>query len=258
MSYKFSNLHILIFANALCVIGLINAMDCSQKEVSSFKKEKAVILYSGGLDSSAVVAKFAAHGAKELHLILCDNGAQNHMDLAEVKLKEFRERFPETKFIFTVLKSSYLFKKIALKSLESDIENYKSNLLCVGCKMAMHANALLYAKEHGISVVADGFAKRQEDFPEQDVSFLEEMRFLYARHNVLYESPLYYIASSKNAVKDILSRYDLSTKSIEGGCLFGDTFSKPSTENVRAYFKSKVADVDQYIKEAISEKNIHE
>jgi hypothetical protein len=154
------------------------------------------------------------------------------------------------------LNSRYLFKKLALRSLETDIEEYHSNLICVGCKMAMHVLALLYAKEHNIPVVLDGFARRQEYFPEQDGAFLQEMHQLYAKLNVCYENPLYDIATSKAVTKDILSRYGLSTKSIEAGCLFGDTFLKAKSENLRLYFKSKLPQVEKFIQEELEERKM--
>lgn len=214
-------------------------------------KKEAIILYSGGLDSSAVVAKLADSGYTRLHLLTCDNGAQDHIDYSQIKLEDFKRQFTMTDFIHVICPVKYLFKELALRDIEEDIPTYKTNLLCVGCKMAMHAEAMVYALKNNIHVVADGFAKRQEGFPEQDSSFLEKMRRIYGQYGLQNESPLYEIAKSKQEVKKILFRYNLSTKSIEPGCLFGDTFSKASTESVKAYFEKKTPMMCKYIDECI-------
>lgn len=216
--------------------------------------EKVVVLYSGGLDSSAVTAVCAANGCKEIHLLTFDNGVESNVELANFKIPSFQRRFSETTFIHRILPSKYLFKKVALKDIEIDIPSYGSNLICVGCKMSMHAMALIYAIKNNISMVMDGFAKRQEDFPEQDIAFLEEMKKIYLEYGVNYQSPLYERVQNKNDVKDILSRYNLSTKSIEAECLFGGTFSIATSENIRRYFLDKISIMKTYINECLIEK----
>jgi len=55
-------------------------------------------------------------------------------------------------------------------------------------------------------------------------------------------------------VKDILFRYNLSTKSIEGECLFGDTFSTASSEVIRKYVMAKAPMLDMYVDGWLKEK----
>lgn len=235
--------------NLLLIIVLIAPLvyGCAVEEQKSlvYCQEKPVaVLYSGGLDSSAVVATLASRGVRNIHLITIDNGAQDHIDYAKIKLEDFKRQFPSTIFTHVILTSRYLFKKVALVDIESDLKAYGTNLVCVGCKMAMHAMAIIYALQNKIDIVADGFAKRQEDFPEQDIAFIEEMINVYKRYNLHYDNPLYYKLTDKDAAKDILSSYNLSTKSVEPGCLFGGTFSRSKTENIRAYLLQKNSYID--------------
>ena len=121
------------------------AMNLLGQKTEVGKNSSVVVLYSGGLDSSAVAALLAAKGIKNIHLITCDNGAQDHLKYAEFKLDDFRQKFPETNFIHTYQESRYPFKKFALIDIESDIKKYTTNLVCVGCKLAMHGVAIVYA-----------------------------------------------------------------------------------------------------------------
>jgi len=217
-------------------------------------KKESVILYSGGLDSSAVAAVYGHRGYDTLHLLTFDNGAQSNTELSEVKLPLFQSRFPNTKFIHETLPVKYLFKRVALDSLEEDFREYSTNLVCVGCKMAMHAEAAVYALDKGIDELVDGFVERQDHFPEQDKLFVEEMKRFHEQYGITYENPLYHRIKSKEDVKSLLFRYNLPPKSIEPNCLFGGTFSPAKKKEIKAYFRKKRPLLEEYIQEHLDEK----
>jgi 7-cyano-7-deazaguanine synthase in queuosine biosynthesis len=242
-------------SNIMCVVIFLMS-NCFYVQAMQKTSQEVAILYSGGLDSSALVGWYATKRYDVIHLLTFDNGAQKNINLSKIKIHQFKKLFPKTIFHHHILSSSYLFKKIALHDIEDDIPRYKTNLICVGCKMSMHAHALLYAIEHNIKLVADGFAKRQEHFPEQDHVFHEIMQQIYLSYGVCYESPLYDIATDKATVKDLLSRYGISTKSIEPECLFGDTFSKAETESIQNYFFAKVGIMCEFIETFLNEREI--
>ncbi|MCK4650991.1 7-cyano-7-deazaguanine synthase [Candidatus Babeliales bacterium] len=227
----------------------------SEKNFKNEKKE-IVVLYSGGLDSSALVGMCGARKYDIVHLLTFDNGAQYNLEMSKIKLDEFRRVFPKTTFIHKIISVRYLFKEISLIDIEEDILQYKTNLLCVGCKMSMHAFAVIYAKENNINIVIDGFVKRQNHFPEQDQSFIDEIKKIYKKYNVVYKSPLYFIVQEKKDVKNILSRYNLSTKSIEPECLFGNTFSTSTSKNIRKYIRSKRKKTYKFIDEFLKESTL--
>lgn len=222
------------------------------------KNKEAIILYSGGLDSSAVAGLYGFKGYNRLHLLTFDNGCQSNIDLSKVKLFSIKDRFPDTQYIHKILSSKYPFKKIAIETLEEDFKDYSTNLVCVGCKMSMHTESVLYAIENNIGEVVDGFAKRQKEYPEQDKVFIEYMQRFYSKYNLIYSSPLYERVKTKNDVKDILIRFNLSTKSIEPDCLFGDSFSPASKKDIRKYFTVKKPMLDKYIEESLQEMGLEE
>lgn len=223
---------------------------------SDLSRKEIVILYSGGLDSSALVGMCGARNYDIVHLLTFDNGAMSNLGLSEVKLFEFRDKFPRTKFIHKIIPVKYLFKQLALIDIEDMILQYKTNLVCVGCKMAMHAHAVIYSLENNIETVIDGFVKRQSHFPEQDESFITEIKELYSKYGINYKNPLYDVVKEKRDVKNILSRYNLSTKSIEPECLFGDTFSKAEPDNICAYIKSKIKLMYKFIDDSLREPSL--
>ncbi len=219
-------------------------------------RKEIVILYSGGLDSSALVGMCGARKYDIVHLLTFDNGAQSNLLMSKIKLDEFRRVFPKTTFLHKIISVRYLFKKISLIDIEDDILLYKTNLLCVGCKMSMHAFAVIYAIENKINMVIDGFVKRQSHFPEQDQSFIKEITKMYKKYGVIYKNPLYFIVKEKSDVKNILSRYNLSTKSIEPECLFGDTFSTSTSKNIRKYIRSKKKTMYEFINNILKESTL--
>jgi 7-cyano-7-deazaguanine synthase in queuosine biosynthesis len=203
-------------------------------------KKEAVILYSGGLDSSAVACIYADQGYNRLELLTFDNGTQGHLELSKVKIPELKKKFPDTEINHQILSSKYLFKKMTLEKIEEDSKKYSSNLLCVGCKISMHSEAIIYALNNGIYLIADGFAERQSEFPEQDISFIKEMKKFQNSFGINYECPLYHTVKNKSDVKDLLLMYDMSPKSIEPDCMMGGSFTQGKTEEIKDYVQDKL------------------
>ena len=221
------------------------AMKNGQREV--------IVLYSGGLDSTATAALYAHRDYTKVHLLTFDNGTQSYLELSEISVRYLQEKFKKTEFKHKILSSAYLFKKVAFKPLEEDSKKYSTNLVCIGCKMAMHAEGIVYALDKGLTEVADGFVRRQEGYPEQHMNFIKEMRKLYERFRIKYVSPLYSKIESKEDVKDLLFKFDLPPKSIEPSCLLGGTFSAAKAEEITAYFKEKEPLLEEYIEQHLKE-----
>jgi hypothetical protein len=56
-------------------------------------------------------------------------------------------------------------------------------------------------------------------------------------------------------VKNLLLRYNLSTKSLEGECMLGGTFSRANPKTIRKYFEQKTHFVYEYIESFLNEMN---
>jgi hypothetical protein len=96
-----------------------------------------------------------------------------------------------------------------------------------------------YCRRNGITVVNDGIAHYQREFPEQRAVAKEYFVDFIAGYGIDYHSPIYDFAQSAEDVKYRLLQLGLSTKSLEGISIFADSFSTPSDETILAYLQEK-------------------
>lgn len=209
------------------------------------KNEEAVLLFSGGRDSSLAVVRLIEMGYK-IHLLTFDNGATEDIAKSNLRLSEYSDEIKKNIITRKIINSKKLFKKIALSSIETDITYFQKNLVCMGCKMAMHAISLNYCLKNGIKVIADGYTYYQKEWPEQMPKAIDEIKHFHDRYGIEYINPVYDINSKKKA-KEELDSYELSTNSLEGKCIFGGTFSTPIEKNVVEYIKEKISICEDYL-----------
>lgn len=212
----------------------------------------ATLLFSGGRDSSLACCVLANKGYK-IHLLTFNNGATIRLDLAEHRYKELNDKFSDAILRKKIIPSYGLFKDIALKNLEKDFERYETNLICMGCKLSMHVLSLIYCLENKIHIIADGYTDYQKKWIEQMPEAIEAVRKFHGEYDITYINPVYN-EISKEQVKEKLLRFGLSTKSLEGTCLFGGTFSIPDPKVVVSYIEDKLPYCREYIKWHFDEK----
>ncbi len=120
-------------------------------------KDKAAVLFSGGVDSTLVAGK-AAEIAKQVHLLTGMSWAHNDLkDVSEApenmlpRISVLRDKFPDTEFIHTLLNArpvhEYLWKKSRREFFKL---GFWVNLPCATCNPAIFAKALVFCLKNGI------------------------------------------------------------------------------------------------------------
>jgi predicted subunit of tRNA(5-methylaminomethyl-2-thiouridylate) methyltransferase len=223
-----------------------------------FQKKEAVLLFSGGRDSSLAAVRLIEMGY-EIHLLTFDNGAIEDIARSNLRLAEFNDEIKKNIITRKIINCKELFKKIALFGVEKDIKSFKTNLICMGCKMAMHTISVNYCLKNDIKVIADGYTYYQREWPEQMPKAIEEIRNFHSKYGIEYINPVYDIKSKENA-KERLALNELSVDSLEGKCVFGGTFSTPIETDVVEYIKAKIDICENYlsIKQPISHNEKYE
>ncbi|NQT26656.1 DUF523 domain-containing protein [candidate division KSB1 bacterium] len=207
--------------------------------------KKALVLFSGGRDSS-VVAGLLAQKNFDLDLLIFDNGASSKIDLIEYRINELKENFPLSKIKVTFENCSSLLKDIALIHIEDDIKKYGYNLICMGCKLAMLSQAVCYCIDNKINLIATGFVAYENEWPEQMPDVLPLLETMLKKYSIKFINPIYFV-ESKVEIKKILSKMGLSTNSLEPTCLFGDTAALPDPNTVVNYVNDKLILCYNYI-----------
>lgn len=215
--------------------------------------KKCAVLFSGGLDSSFASCLMIEQGY-DIDLLHMNHGALLSNNLPALRYQELVNAYPQSDIALHHMNIAGFFRAISLASIERDILTYRVNLVCVGCKLAMHARAIIYCLQNDIKVVADGSSKRQERYGEQRRIAIGRIKSLYEKYGIDYLNPVY--SYEKTDIKYGMFDRGLTIQPLEDTCLFSKTFSNPEDDSIDMYISDKVDVFTTLIERSISyEKN---
>lgn len=198
--------------------------------------KKCSVLFSGGLDSSLAVCSMVEKGYVP-ELLHFNQGALISNNLVSIRYNELKTVYTGYLGNIHFFNVSGLFRKIALVSLEEDINKYNVSLVCLGCKLAMHVQSIIFCKKNDINVMADGSTERQKRYNEQREVALDFIKDLYNQYGIMYENPVYNL--NKKEIKYGLFDRGMTIQPLEDTCLFSNTFSISSDDVIEQYLVSK-------------------
>jgi len=204
---------------------------------------RAVLLFSGGRDSSVVASAYChAFPQSELHLLMIDNGLLSRMGCTKRQAELVKGLFPNTDIVFHVKRVSQMMREIGMQDVEKDFteRGHSTLLICLACKLIMGYSAMKYARETGINIVMDGYANRQRDYPEQTDEFMSVLRRVYQEGEVVYLSPLYELLSDKDLVNQMLSELGITIPRQEPVCMWANSFSTAEPKEITRYLERKL------------------
>lgn len=217
--------------------------------VQENKNKNVVVLFSGGIDCSLVSLLLRKEGYR-VHLLHYDHGASISNGLHRIRFQELKNLMGEENVLLQELSHRGLFRKLALANIENDFAQYKTNMICLGCRLAMHIETITYCLKNDIHIVADGSVKYQNDFPEQNGVALEIFRGLYEKYGIEYKTLLSEVNSAKD-VKYRLLDNGISIQSMEDTCLFSNTFNKAEEKSIEEFLNARLPVCDTYIEEKL-------
>lgn len=197
-----------------------------------------LVMFTGGRDSTLAACYLMLQGIP-VHLYSANSGCSLHRGILAHRVEELRNRFGDLVVEHTVEDISGTFRSIAIENIESDILRHRKNLVLLGEKLAIHAHLVDFCRRNDISVINDGITHYQQEFPEQRLVAKEFLVNLMQEFGIHYHSPIYEFAQSADDVKYRLLQLGISTKSLEGVSIFGDSFSTPSDDTILAYLNEK-------------------
>lgn len=196
------------------------------------------ILFSGGLDSSLAVCRMIEKGFKT-ELLHFNQGSLISNNLVSIRYEELKKSYADCISGIHFCNISGLFRRIALVSLEEDVRKYNVSLVCVGCKLAMHVQSIVFCKKNNIKYMADGSTERQKRYGEQREVALKFIKDLYGEYEISYKNPVYTL--DKKEIKYGLFDRGMTIQPLEDTCLFSNTFSIASDEVIEQYLNEKRA-----------------
>lgn len=195
-------------------------------------------MFTGGRDSTLAACHLMLQGIP-VQLYSANSGCSLHRGILAHRVDELRRRFGDLVLGHTVEDISGAFRAIAIEHIETDIIKYKKNLVLLGEKLAIHAHLVDFCHRNDIAVVNDGITNYQKEFPEQRLVAKEFFVKMMEKFDIQYRSPIYEFAQSADDVKYKLLQLGISTKSLEGVSIFGDSFTTPSDEVILSYLQEK-------------------
>ena len=199
-----------------------------------------LVMFTGGRDSTLAASMLMLQGIP-VHLFTANSGCSLHREVLDLRVRELRERFGDLVVTHVRQDISGAFRELAIASLEDDILRHRKNLVLLGEKIAIHCHVIDYCRRNGLAVVNDGIAAYQAEFPEQRPVAKDYFVEFIGEYGLDYNSPVYALATSADEVKYRLLQLGLSTKSLEGVSIFGDSFTTPDDATILAYLHEKEA-----------------
>jgi hypothetical protein len=234
-------------------------------------KQDMAILFSGGTDSLALYALAAAGHHPDLrrpcriHLLHMLNGMSrfhdfpgNRFTIAQHILTKRESHvkgtspaepghLPET--LLVELDMGRLFQGLWLDRYEELMPAYNGkNLVCVACKLAMHARGVIYCMEKFVPLLVTGYARRQEYYPEQTPVFMEKTAAFSEHFGIHTLFPVYDVFDDEVVSRQVLEDFGLpSTGGGERKCLFCQTLTTATGNEIGRYLDDMIPRVIDYI-----------
>ncbi len=171
------------------------------------RKAHAAVLFSGGSDSTLAAALMLDEFEK-ITLLTFDPGHILFVDNIRVHARALQKRFGEDRVTHEVIdiKRDYVMKVLRRDTL-GDFKEYgfnMSSLVCLGCRLSMHAAAIVWCLANEVAYMADGAIRAQSTVPEQLESVIKRNRRIYsAKYGIRTYSPIYEESESDRRLEEL-------------------------------------------------------
>jgi len=149
------------------------------------------LMFSGGVDSTVAAMKLLEEFDR-VHLLTFSNGYGHYAFYrTRRRARELDERHPGR---FTHFSASIkeLFQQVCLSTIIDDYRRFGSGFMwCMGCKLCMHARAIIYCLQNGIGHTSDGSAKDSAEMVEQMPISISMIRSMYQDRGIEFLVPVY-------------------------------------------------------------------
>lgn len=163
------------------------------------KNRQAVIHYSGGTDSTAVVC-LKANEFEKIHLITYKRFGIFNIENIDNNVEKLYKLFGKEKFVRKIMDISNIYKLVSYDDYLYNLKKFGLfNLaICGLCKLSMHVRTIIYCLDNNIINVFDGANKYTGNSlaVDQIKEFIDVINKLYATFGISYIAPVYYMKAN--------------------------------------------------------------
>lgn len=164
--------------------------------MARLRKDVAVLLYSGGLDSTCQAIEFIKK-YDEVHLVTFELPYCIMNNNSRRALKELKSINPECKVFFRKIRIGNVF----LDSFYDDYAKYCNGgapgIVCLGCRIAMIESGIRYCLKNGIYNMGTGHTINQVSKAHSYPKMLKRFISLMNSYGISYDNTIYHISSRK-------------------------------------------------------------
>jgi hypothetical protein len=223
------------------------------------RKAQAAVLFSGGTDSTLAAAQILDE-VDRITLLTFDPGYIFFIENTRVHARKLAQVFGADRVEHRIIDIRPTVKAILGSDVKADVAEYGFNLttlVCLGCRLSMHAFAVAWCLEHGVPYLVDGSIRAQSTVPEQMESVIRRNRRFYSQiYGIHHFSPIYEESESDRRLEElgIADKRRLKRQFIlfdtQATCAFGvpaDVYGRLFYG--RAVGDTREADSEQYCRE---------
>lgn len=170
------------------------------------RKAHAAVLFSGGTDSTLAAAQMLDECDK-VTLLTFDPGYLLFIENTRVHAKKLQEKFGRDRVEHQIIDIRHFIKDILGSDVNGDLREYgfnMSSLVCLGCRLSMHAFAIYWCLDNGVPYLADGSIRAQSTIPEQMESVIRRNRRFYSQeYGIRHFSPIYEESESDQRLSEL-------------------------------------------------------
>jgi hypothetical protein len=170
------------------------------------RKAHAAVLFSGGTDSTLAAAQMLDECDK-VTLLTFDPGYLLFIERTRVHAAKLADRFGADRVEHQIIDIRHFIKDILGTDLSGDLREYgfnMSSLVCLGCRLSMHAFAIYWCLQNEVPYLADGSIRAQSTIPEQMESVIRRNRRFYSQeYGIRHFSPIYEESESDQRLDEL-------------------------------------------------------
>lgn len=153
--------------------------------------EKAVVLFSGGTDSTCAAA-LVARSFGEVHLLTFEEYATRHSPVPTENANRLIRHFPRVRFVQKILSVDALVRYLSYERYAHNLRRHGFLTLatCGFSSLSWHARTIAYCLENDVHCVADGLTRELMHFPGHMDLIIREFKKLYAAYGIDYIQPV--------------------------------------------------------------------
>jgi hypothetical protein len=174
--------------------------------MTSTKKKHAAVLFSGGSDSTLAAAQMLDEFDR-ITLLTFQPGFLLFINNTRVHARKLEQVFGSERVTHEIIDIRDSVKAVLGSNPMADANEYGFNmtsLVCLGCRLSMHAVAIAWCLENQVPYLADGSIRAQSSIPEQMETVIRRNRRFYSEeYGIRHFSPIYEESESDRRLEEL-------------------------------------------------------